>query len=205
MSEYQKFAKEVDDMAKGAFAEYLTAEATYKAAQKKFSNTPVRMGSPEYEMAVKEYNQAKVAYQKARIDLDRHIDDTKKIRNELSDALAKNKALNLEEVDDKTLHALSNGILDASDMRRLLDEHAESPSYRKVIGRYADKAQAEASKHNDPDKAREYRMLAHDCQDTGNETLSKFDALTDVFSRCTRNTGMIGQWSDLTGKFIDEF
>lgn len=217
MSDFNKYARQADEYAKGVFSEYATIEAKYKAAEEKYkANHRPEYGAwltdsatiAKYARIEADYQESKTEYEKLRREMrDYKIDGFKSIRQELEKAVSEAFAVNPEHLDSATVELLKSGIMKPEEYGRLMNKAMadNNPTMVRLIAKYAsDRAEAEAK--NDPDKARAFRVISHNGKNmNGNAYLQAFDSLTEVFGRCMKNTALISHWDSLTSEMVENF
>ena len=134
------------------------------------------------------------------------LQDVKKLRSELAQAVESAFCADPKAVDPATMTLLQSGILTVNEYSRLMDDAKSAGNFTMV--RLIGKASADAAKtkgENDP-AAGELRALAHRSRENpGDSVLSSFDMLADAFTRSTKNPGLIDHWNDLCSETVENF
>ena len=205
MSEFNSYAKKVDEIARTVFAEYVEREQALKKATDKM-NASANGSALEKARAKADYEQEKETYGHfLRNNPEQAKDDIANIRAELEKAISSQHVFDAEQVDAVTLELLKSGLLTAREFADILTKAEKNKNYTlsQLVGRYAMKQARETSDTMEQNAL--YSVHARSNADSANRYLADFDALTDVFNRTMNNTAMIGHWEQLTGNIIENF
>lgn len=205
MSQYNTFAKKVDEIARTVFAEYVEREQALKEATAKM-NASANGSALEKARAQANYEQEKETYNHfLRNEFEQAKDDILNLRQELEKAISSQHVFDAEQVDTVTLELLKSGLLSARDFADILTKAEKNKNYTlsQLVGRYAMKQARETSDTMEQNAL--YSVHARSNTDSANRYLADFDVLADVFNRTMNNTAMIGHWEQLTGNIIENF
>lgn len=216
MSNFNKYARKVDEIAKAAFEEYRKAEKTLAAAEEKARQYPQRHGVVDAQYAAKSARaqadvlEAREAMRSAKRTFESHKSELAAIRKELASEIEDAFSVDPAKLDGNTLELLKSGILNASEYAKLMREAqaAGNPTMVRMIGKYAeDAAAARGEKYGQNDEtARTLRAVSYESrQNTGSEHLKAFDYMADVYNRAVNNPGMIDHWGELTAETVENF
>lgn len=216
MSMFNHYARDLNDIAKTAFSEYAAATAQLEKAQRQAKEYPPRNGMVDANYAAKsaraqaDLMDAKNAVRTAQDNYERHAAEIKALRKELAEAIETAYSADPKKLDTATLELLKSGILNPAEYGRLMSEAqaANNPTMVRLIGKYADDASnARGTQYGQYDEgARMLRAVAYESRrNTGEDYLSTFDAITDVYNRCTRNPALINSWDSLTAEIVENF
>lgn len=205
MSQYNSYAKKVDEIARTVFAEYVEREQALKEATAKM-NASANGSALEKARAKANYEQEKETYGhffrnvpgQAKVDI-------ANIRAELEKAISSQHVFDAEQVDSVTLELLKSGLLTAREFADILTKAEKNKNYTlsQLVGRYAMKQAKDTNDKMEQDAL--YLVHARSNADSANKYLTDFDALTDIFNRTVNNTAMIGHWDNLTGSIVENF
>ena len=212
---FKTYAAKLNDVAQATFTELQEAEDTFKKAEakhKSFYRAPVN----DYEAQAKaarakaDYLEAESNLRSVRRNMDSRISEASAIRRELAAAVEDAFSVDPAALDTPTLELLKSGVLKSNEYAKLANSAAQAGNITmlRLIGKYAaDAAEETAKQYGTGDHvAKELRAVAYQCnRNTGKDYLEAFDALTDVFRRCTKNTAMIKMWDELTAPIINQF
>lgn len=205
MSEFNSYAKKVDEIARTVFAEYVEREQALKEATAKM-NASANGSALEKARAKANYEQEKETYGHFLRNVPEQAkDDILNLRAGLEKAISSQHVFDTEQVDAVTLELLKSGLLSARDFADILTKAEKNKNYTlsQLVGRYAMKQARETSDTMEQNAL--YSVHARSNADSANKYLADFDALTDIFNRTVNNTAMIGHWDNLTGSIIENF
>lgn len=218
MSEFNEYAKQVDEIARASFKEYETAADALKKAEDQVSSLRREyhsVNSPQYAAkstrAQADYLEAMEGLKKAKKSLGEREKEISALRQNLSDAVAKRFVADPASLDSNTMELLKSGILKSNEYESLMKNALQTGNHTmaRMIGKYAEKeAQAEDKRHggNTP-TARHLRQIAYMASVcNGGYIMQNFDTIADVYHRATRNPGsMIKMWDELTSEIVANF
>lgn len=208
MGKFSKYAKETDAKAREAFAAYMSAEEQLN----KYSG---RSSGDVYSEARK--TQAKAALDVAKAEMRQAQRDFKEsvrafepIRRELSAAVSAEFMADPKQIDNATLELLKSGILTADEYVNLFEKAQADSNHTlaRLIGKYAnDVVEAHGDRYGDSDPSiKILRWVVSECnRNGGDEYLSAFDGVMEVFRRCTNNPALIPHWDELTSRTLESF
>lgn len=218
MSKFNSYAKDLNDIAKAAFTEYAAAAARLEKAQAQAREYPQRpqrgYASPDYAVKVAraqaELVEAQQAVRDAQRNYERRAAEIKELRKELAAAVEDAYSVDPKKLDGATVELLKSGILNPTEYGRLMNEAqaANNPTMVRLIGKYADDAaETRGARYGQSDEgARTLRRVGYAGRTSnGEEYLKTFDAITDVYNRCTRNPALIKSWDSLTAEAVENF
>ncbi len=210
MSKFNKYYKKVDEIARKEFKQYRDAQAELKAAKEVVDNYPeyhVGMSrdrnTPQYTLKVAlakaNLDIAKEEMRKAQMNLGSHVKEFANIREELAADIESSYAADPAKLDASTVELLKSGILKTNDYKSIMDKaiQAENLTMMRIISKYVSEAAEEEGKRygESSPNAIALRNIAYSAKDIdGSEYLKAFDAMTDVYSRATRNDAMMNYW-----------
>ena len=202
---YKDYFKELDEMAKAAFAEYSNAESAYKAATERKNDTPVKQYcDPVYAAkaarAASDYAEAEQAFSslKRRMQND-YPGKVDAIRKRLCNAIEADNMANPADIDPATMELLRSGILSASEFRKLMD--TAQANGNRTMARIIGKAAMDAAEGKNDDEAASSRGVAYSSREhSGEAVLEAFDSMKYAFIRAMDNPYMATAWDELTGK-----
>lgn len=216
-TKFNKYARQLDDLAKAAFAEYLNAESAYKAAVKAAKDHPARSHyGTDYEEPARvarckaDLITAENNYRKAQDALQMKNEDVKKIRQELKDDLTRHYAADPTAIDESTMKLIDSGILKPHEYRMFMDTAQKNGNYtmQRLIAAAADRAADTATQREgiNSENALILRSVAADAhQLDGSTELQTFDSLAFAFDRTSQNPAMIDAWDSLTADAVERF
>ena len=215
MSKFNKYAVRLNEIAKAAFSEYKVAENKYQNAKEKYEHeaNPYVQHSTHSKLeqdaaiarAKADMLAAQQALKNAQENMQKQVDSVQNLRRELETAVDEEYCANGEQVDIATLELLKSGVLKSKEYITLFNRAQQNNNYtmQRIIGKYMGDA-AEKAPTNELQV--QMRTLANSSQvKMGSDEMGVFDALTDVFSRCSRNPLLIDRWDGLTAEAIEEF
>ena len=202
---YKDYFKELDEMARGAFAEYNSAESAYKAARERKANTPARnFADAEYAAraarAAADYAEAEQAFSSIKRRMqNEYPGKVDGIRKRLCNAIEADNMANPADIDQGTMELLKSGILTASEYRKLLD--TAQANGNTTMARIIGKAAMDAAEGKNDDEAASLRGVAYSSREhSGEAVLEAFDSMKYAFTRAMDNPYMAAAWDELTGK-----
>lgn len=214
MSQFNKYARKADELAREQFAKYREAEDAYNKALRMSNEYPRRNGFVDAEYAAKaaraeaDLMEAKSRLFKAKDAMQAQVETFDRIRSELSEALDAHYAADPSALDSNTITLLQSGILKAADYKRFMDTAVSSGNHTmaRLISKYAmDAADAEQnSAGTDTKEAQALRAVSYSCDNNpGANELHAFDVMREVYYRTSQNTAMIDNWTELTENIVE--
>lgn len=212
MSDFMKYFREFDSMAKENFEAYKKAEKKLNKAKEQADL--YRKGSGyNAETKAKEYRaqadlaEAQQEYEVALKAFKATTGNTKAIRERLEAALEEEYSVRPDKVDAVALELMKSGIMESADYRHLLEAAKKDGNHTmmRLIGKYAnDASDARTKTHGATDpEATKLRILAIEGNTAnGKEYLDSFDSMNNIYTRCTENTAMIDHWGEFV--HVDE-
>lgn len=216
MSEFNKYARQLDEIAKNAFKEYTEAADRLKKAEAAAKEYPPKHGFVDAEFMARKARaeadllEAKQAKQTAKRALESHTSEIEALRRELAAALEDAFSVDPAALDTATLELLKSGILRAGEYEKLLRDAqaANNHTMVRLIGKFAEnEAEAQAAKNGATDStARRLRAVSHESRNSsGSDRLKAFDYLIEVYGRTASNPAMIDHWDELTAATVENF
>ena len=207
MSDFNGYARQLDETAKKAFEEYQAIERAYEEAQAKARNYPQLYPERDArytERRLKAENDLKEAndtYRRAQRKFNDSVRAFDPIRAELADAIADAYAADPTMINEEDVKLMQSGIMTVDDYSRMMKRAADNPTMQRIIAKTA----AEAAKTSkDEREAVSLQTLSREV-DTGSEYTDMFDSLVGVYKRCVKNPALIKEWDNLCGEAIEEF
>lgn len=204
MSNFNSYARRMNDAAKKIFSEYQAAEAAFTAAKEAKSRGPRIIHGG--------FQDAQEVAKAARRDLpERGRREFQAIRAELVDAMNSAFTIDPAQVDTAALELMKSGICGANDFEKLLADadRASKQTMLRLVASYAGKAYESARDSKIPadqvELARLYDVSQHGQRATESALLGAADAMADTFQRCINNSGMIPHWDELMGDVVESF
>lgn len=216
MSRFNKYAKELDRIAKESFKEYKKKEESYNYAREKeqYLSKNYRGVRPaneiEYARAKANMLEAKDAFNAANNDMKRALNDINALRDKLSADVNEYFAADPDKIDINTMELLKSGILSGNDYTNLFEKATseDNITMARIIGTYARTKADEVAKFNGTTD-----MEAVTCRNVANMAdsingdiyIRLYDGLADAYRRCTENNILIDMWDSLVGDIIKDF
>lgn len=208
---YRNYFEEVDEMARGIFAEYASTKEAYERAQQRRDSTPVKQyADPNYvakaARAAADYAEADEAFKRIKRSMQRdYTDKVDAIRARLAAEIERDNMAHPSDLDTAALELMKSGILRATEYDALLDEARAkgNRTMQRLISKFAkDAATAKAEKDGTTDpEAMRLRVVANKGMDSSTDAiLDGFDTMREAFNRSMNNPGMIPYWDQLTKK-----
>lgn len=218
MSEFNKYARKLDEIARAAFAESKTAAARLERANqariKPESSPNQHVDAVAAERAKLEYLEMEQAAREVRRKMDEgeYRQQINATRKELAAAVDEAFRVNPEQIDSATLELLKSGICTPDEYGALLKKAASEGNVTmcRLIGKYANDAataaQEAAGGYVGDQTASALRAVVYQSRNyNGKQWLDAFDYMTDVYNRACRNPGMIDAWDKLTAETVEKF
>jgi len=211
MSKFNHYARELNEIATGAFKTFKEADKKLKEATDAINkygrygaNIPQGMAA-EHARAKANYYDAKDAFEAAKKGLSTNSEEIKTLRKNLVSAIDAENMANPAQLNTATLELLKSGILSANEYAHLL-EQAKSEGNNtmvRLIGKYA----ADAAKNTqDSAQAMILRGVAYDSKSiSGADRVQAFDYMLDVMNRASNNPAMVDCWDELTADTVAKF
>ena len=220
MSQFNKYARKMDEIAREAFKEYRAAVEREQRAEDARRQYPQRGGavSAEYEVnsarAQADYLDAVQAREAVRRKMEEgeYRQRINALRKELAADVGEAFRADPAQIDSATLELLKSGICTPDEYGAMLKKAAEAGNVTmcRLIGKYAETAAAAAVEaaggiYDDP-TAIALRAVGFQSQGyNGKQWLEAFDYMADCYNRACRNPGMIDAWAELTADCIERF
>lgn len=211
MSKFNKYATKLDIIARGVISDFEKAERREREAQDKMKQYPQRAGivNPEYQAeqakANAEYLDAKLAMNKLKQDRPAQaMKAIKELRGELTTALFDTFAPRAKAVDMQCVELLNSGVLTDDEYLYLVQDAVKNENYTmaRMIGHKAEQL-ANDRPHEEAITLRHAAQIGK--QDHSAPYLETFDNLTDIFTRCVNNPGIMDRWGEFTRDTMEAF
>jgi len=210
MSKYNRFAQELDRLAKSKFSDYAAEKIVADSARELYEATPEKQGaSAEYAAkaakAKAQYLEKQADFERVKAALRDSMREVDRIRADLERALADGFKAKTSDIDAGVVTLLSAGILTENEFSDLLDEYqqAGNMTMARLTGAAAGKAAAVATTE---ESQRNLRMIAQrGMKNPAADYLRTFDNLRYTYEKTSRNPSMIGRWDELTAEAIRNF
>ena len=211
MGIFNRYAEEVNAIAKEAFAEYRKAEAAYKKAEEYATQYPHRDGIVNAEYAAKSARaqadllDAKAAFKKAKSTFSSRNSDIAALRKQLAAEIGNVYTADPAALDSNTLELMKAGILKPNEFAKLMNEAQLAGNFTmaRMIAKYAEEAAKVEGQRNgeNSEGARTLRAISYaGSNNNGDAALGAFDLMAEVFNRATNNPAMIDHWEQLTAQ-----
>lgn len=220
MSEFNKYARKMDEIARAAFDEYGKAADRERRAEDARRQHPQRQGvvSADYAAtsarAQADYLEAVQGREAVRRKMDEgeYRQQINALRKELAAAVDEAFRVDPAQIDSATLELLKSGICTPDEYGALLNKAAAAGNVTmaRLIGKYAEDAataaQTAAGGYMGDPTATALRAVTYQARSyNGKQWLEAFDYMTDVYNRAIRNPGMIDAWDGLTAEAVEKF
>lgn len=182
MSKYNSYAKKLDAAFRAAQEAYGAEVAKLNAAQK--ARDAAFAWSPERAqgIAASLEQAAQEAFTKAaRQIMGDYRGSVESLKQELSQAVSAATLVDPAAVDANALALLNSGIMKAADYRHMLDQFADNPTMRRMIGKYAGDAAAAARDNRQESTA--LRAVHIEAGRDSYSVIDTFNALADASIR----------------------
>ena len=212
MSKYQEYGKKLDSLARKRIAEYQKAKENYLKAKKRHEDFPFIPGlSYSYQEEIKarrleldfreaeeEMREAEKTYRKG------YEEEIRDIRRELYQELKEDTSVNPNDLDRNVVDLLQSGICKADEIAKLFND-ASNVTTKRYIGNFA-KSQVKADT-DDKDRIilNNIANASVKMSDPGlASAMEKYDALSDVYTRCVKNPGFIPYYDHFSEQALSE-
>lgn len=219
MTKFNKYASELDKIARAAFAEYQTAQERLSRAETQRKQYPMRQGAVTADYtahsarAQADYAEAVAEVERVRRKMQEgeYQQQIANLRADLAAKVRDTYSVDPAQIDEKTLALLQSGIMGVSDFERLMNHAVNEGNITmlrlacKYAGDAADKRVANTMYGND-DISKQLRALSMTGdQYTGSAIIEGFDSLSYTFNRCAYNPFMISAWDEMTAGMVERF
>lgn len=221
MSQYNQYAKKLDNAFKTARDEFSTAYNNWQkakqdndAAQAWREETYKGENELRRQIAKADLLRAEQALRETETRIWANFDREKaSIRADLETAVRANSAANPDDVDANALELMKSGILTADDYFTLADKYDNNPTMLRLIAKWA--KETANNKDADPKMRGALYMLADQCRNGRNSTMRGFDDLCRISDYCSGRAGgryssghaasMADKWERLSGAAVEGF
>lgn len=217
MSKFNTYAKELDTVARDAFAGLTEAKAALDRATEKRNAYPEKRGVVDSSYMAKsarakaDYVEARDKYEALRRSMPERCNvKIKEIRERLEKSLAAYYEKKPEAIDANALALLQSGVMRPDDYATLFNRYVNESNFTMLalVGKCAADAAipiAERDGANAPD-AVQLRVIAANAKTYNGDAYRKaFDFLADTLNRTTKNNAMIPHWDSLTAETVSNF
>lgn len=219
MTKFNKYAIELDKIARAAFAEYQTAQERLSRAETQRKQYPMRQGAVTADYtahsarAQADYAEAVAEVERVRRKMQEgeYQQQIANLRADLAAKVRDTYSVDPAQIDEKTLALLQSGIMGVSDFERLMNQAVNEGNITmlrlacKYAGDAADKRVANTMYGND-DISKQLRALSMTGDRyNGSAIMEGFDSLSFIFNRCASNPPMITEWETMTAEIVERF
>lgn len=202
------------ELAEETFKEIQRVESAYQDAERRRNATPQRFGYVDADYNAKamraeaDYLAAKDAYNKMRFNLpDATRSKLAALRREYAQEIGQSFGVDPAQIDAGAIELLKSGIMKPAEYAHMMKtaQAAGNSTMIRLIAKYAaEAADAAAKKYGVGDqRAAILQALAYEGNtDPGAAVMQNFDAVADIITRCTNNSGMIKHWDELAGPLL---
>ena len=193
MSKYNIYAKKLDAAFRDAKEAYMAEVTKLNAAQKarddafawsleRAQGIAASLEQAERQAVTIALQAAKEAFAKAaRQIVDNYRVSVESLKQELSEAVDAANLVDPAAVDSSALALLNSGIMTAADYRHMLEQFADNPTMRRMIGKYAGDAAAAARDNRQESAA--LRAVHIEAGRDSYSVIDTFNALADASIR----------------------
>ena len=209
MSKFNHYARKLNEIVKTAFAKYQSAEQDYLKAERSYKELRPDADTIAKAKAMIVREDAQHALKAAKSELEDTKQEIRELRRGLDKAVSESFSADPAMIDGNTVELLKSGILTASEYCRLLEKAkaSDNPTMCRLIGKFAgDTARAlKGTGRADENTALLLSVERNANFCSGNDYLTAFDAVTNIYSKCVRTPAMISQWDSLVASTIESF
>jgi hypothetical protein len=215
MSEFNHYARELNELATDNFENYNKALIAYNEAAEAVK-APKRVTmydgfsatAAAAEKAQEAAREAKLKAELATAEMKLHEAEEKlqsgnrditAIRDALTKSINSKYSAKSEDVDSNVISLLDSDIMSVDEFVQLFNKAVQAENYTtaRLIA-----AKAEKKREENP----AFALIASKGKAlNGSQYLELFDNLSEVYLRCSNTPSMIGYWEQLTKRMIDEF
>lgn len=182
MSEYNSYAKRLDEAFRKAREEFIELFKDYKKADEKATNATRKENENDivFNMRVAQYvEQANVLKKALREEKKKIFNNLQKemeqIRAELVKAVQGDNIADPDKVDSNALELMHSGVLTVDDIEAFRDRYDTNPTMLRLVGKYA-KERAEEPTVNGLDRQR-LNMVAEESKNGTSRKVAEFDSI----------------------------
>ena len=221
MSEFNKYARKLDEIAREALTQYEKAAKRKEEAEKAQRAAPERQGLTDATYAARAARARADALEAEQGERDarRAMDESYRrqiaeLRGELVTALDEAFRADPQQIDNATLELLKSGICTPTEYAALLDKALASDNHTmaRLIGKYASDAAAAAQEaaggYAGDATATALRAVSYKANGLdGKPWLEAFDFLESIYSRAVNEPFLatVDRWDKLTSETIERF
>ena len=212
MSNYNRYAKDLDAAFRAARQEYAEAWDKFQAAK----NARGQGDAMQRQRAELKYQQAELDFKEAEARIWPELNRRRaELRSKLERELRGDNAANPDAIDPNGMELLKSGILSADDFYSLVEKYDDNPTMLRFVARYAKEAADDMDRTQAKDRGALYQ-LAQVCSQGQGRTMRAWDDLSHIVDYCsgqTRNrrdtpthTISMGKWwEQLSGEIVENF
>ena len=216
MSEFNKYARKIDEIVREVLGEYAVAAEAMKKANDAMSVYPAMGGAMTPQRARAQANQLEVKEQLQQVRRKMNgeaLSKIKAVQKECEAAIMDAYAADPAQIDAATLELLKSGILTAGEYERLYKK-AESEgkhTLQRLIGKYADNAAEEFAKKygTGSTEAQTLRIIANEAkQPPMKDRLDALETFAGIYERAAADPqalGSVARWENFTADIIENF
>ena len=216
MSEFNIFAKRLDEAFRKSCSEYNAAFHALECAQQASRDANAwRLGDSAEEKQVRtaraalKLHDAEATFNEVSARVWDNFKATRHtIRAELEQAVRTADIVNPDAINNNALELMKSGVLTSDDYAAFVKKYGNNPTMLRLISHYS----AEAAKaQNNSGEAIALNSISDACQSWKGKALQKFDDLSDYCGNITGReepdevSGMIEKWDELSLNSVENF
>ena len=216
MSEFNIFAKRLDEAFRKSCSEYNAAFHALECAQQASRDANAwRLGDSAEEKQVRtaraalKLHDAEATFNEVSARVWDNFKATRRtIRAELEQAVRAANIANPDAIDNNALELMKSGVMTSDDYAAFVKKYGNNPTMLRLISHYS----AEAAKaQNNSGEAIALNSISDACQSWKGKALQKFDDLSDYCGNITGReepdevSGMIEKWDELSLNSVENF
>ncbi len=219
MSRFNEYARRLDTLARENFQKYTNAKEAYENACDKLERYPQRFGNVDHEyerkrlLAMSDHAEAKAVFDVVKREYEDSLEEAKKIRTELENAIEEDYTVDPAQLDNNTLELMKSGVLKPADYVRFMNDALENENHAmiRMIAKYAEEASKQLMESGLDQKTvyegreRLSTVVNAAKTDDGREYLEAFDVIAETYRRTVNNPSMIRYWDQLTAHAVEGF
>lgn len=216
MSEFNIFAKRLDEAFRKSCSEYNAAFHALECAQQASRDANAwRLGDSAEEKQVRtaraalKLHDAEATFNEVSARVWDNFKATRHtIRAELEQAVRTADIVNPDAINNNALELMKSGVMTSDDYAAFVKKYGNNPTMLRLISHYS----AEAAKaQNNSGEAIALNSISDACQSWKGKALQKFDDLSDYCGNITGReepdevSGMIEKWDELSLNSVENF
>lgn len=209
MSEFNHFAKELDEAFRTARSEYAAVYDELTKAKENASTAGLDAVKKQIATLQLQEAEKKMRQETGRIW---SVFDAKaaELRRALEKEVQTSNLADPSAIDGNAVELMKTGVLTVDDYFGLADRYGENPTMLKLIGHYAKEAADSAGDRKDKVAL---TVLAQDCAKGAGPTLKAWDSMMTAANYCSGNRritpgvtlSMGEKWEQLSGEIVENF